>query len=159
MKLVVDASPLILFTASETLDLLPGLAEEIVITEVVLEELEAGESKDVAVARVKAAAWMTIGQPDPASTEVAAWDLGPGETAVLAWAEKRPGFTCVLDDRAARNCATVPGLPCVGTLGLVLAAKEAGLVQAARPIIEAMVNAGYFLAGEILEHALRGVGE
>ncbi len=34
-----------------------------------------------------------------------AWDLGAGESAVLTWARRNPGFTAILDDRAARRCA------------------------------------------------------
>ena len=39
---------------------------------------------------------------------IAAWDLGPGESAVLAWAAARPGTIAVIDDLAARRCAAAP---------------------------------------------------
>ena len=159
MKLVVNASPLILLTAADQLSLLRNLADEVVVPAAVLGELEAGEEQDQAAANVRAADWATLGDHQPVASAISAWDLGAGETAVLSWAKAQPGYTCVLDDRAARNCARVTSLPCVGTLGLVLAAKEAGLLLAARPILEKMTDAGFYLAGEILERALRGVGE
>lgn len=159
MKLVVNASPIILFAAAGQLSLLHGLAEKVVIPTAVLAELEAGETRDQAAAEIRAADWATLGDPLPVSPTITAWDLGAGETAVLSWAEEKADFTCVLDDRAARNCARVMGLPCVGTLGLVLAAKEAGLLAAARPVLEQMKGAGFYLAGELLERSLRGVDE
>ncbi|HCA96836.1 MAG TPA: DUF3368 domain-containing protein, partial [Cyanobacteria bacterium UBA9226] len=36
--------------------------------------------------------------------EVAAWDLGKGESAVLSFALKNSGFVAIIDDRAARRC-------------------------------------------------------
>lgn len=38
---------------------------------------------------------------------IASWDLGAGESAVLAWAVTHPGTLVVLDDYAARTCAEV----------------------------------------------------
>ncbi len=159
VKLVVNASPLILLAAAQQLSLLRELAEEVVVPAAVLGELEAGEARDQTAAAVRAADWVTFGDPSSVGQAIAAWDLGAGESAVLSWAKEQPGFTCVLDDRAARNCARVVGLPCVGTLGLVLAGKEAGLIPAARPVLEEMMRAGLYLAGEILERSLRGAGE
>ncbi|NJL26610.1 MAG: DUF3368 domain-containing protein [Thermoanaerobaculia bacterium] len=159
MKLVVDASPLILLIAAEKLSLLPNLANEVVVPEAVLGELESGKTRDHAAARLRTAPWAKVGETVPISSVIAGWDLGLGESAVLGWAASRPGFTCVLDDRAARNCALTMGLPFVGTLGLVLAAKEAGFLPAARPVLAAMMRAGYYLSDDLLERALRGVGE
>lgn len=38
-----------------------------------------------------------------------------------------------LDDRAARKCAVVEGIPTRGTLGVLLAAKVRGLIPSAGP--------------------------
>jgi predicted nucleic acid-binding protein len=159
VKLVVNASPLILLAAADRLSLLRDLADEVVVPAAVLDELEAGEPRDQAAADVRAANWITLGDPLPVDPVIAAWDLGAGETSVLSLAKEQADSTCVLDDRAARTCARVLGLPCVGTLGLILAAKEAGRLPAARPVLEEMIGAGFYLAGEILEQSLRDAGE
>jgi len=52
---------------------------------------------------------------------IIAWDLGLGETEVLAWAYQNPGYEAVLDDRAARNCALSLNLPTRGTIYAALA--------------------------------------
>lgn len=159
MQIVVDASPLILLANCNQFDLFPGLASEILIPSEVLSELEAGGARDRAAARVKSAAWAcVVDEPSP-PPEVSSWGLGPGETAVLAWAARRRELTAVVDDLAARKCARILGVPHIGTLGIVLAAKEAELIPAARPILETMVQAGYYLAGDLLEKALADLGE
>jgi predicted nucleic acid-binding protein len=159
VKLVVNASPLILLTVSRQLTILRDLADEVVVPAAVLDELEVGDGRDQAATVVRETEWLATGQTLAVDPAIAAWDLGAGETAVLSWGMEQAGFTCVLDDRAARNCARVIGLPCVGTLGLVLAAKEEGLIPAARPVLEAMLRAGFYLAEGILERALRDVGD
>lgn len=159
MKLVVNASPLILLSAAGELSLLRELATEVVVPAEVLGELEVGQGLDDAAVSIRATAWMAHGDPLAIDPAVTAWDLGLGETAVLSWARAKNDFTCVLDDRAARNCARVMGLSCVGTLGVVLAAKEAGRLAAARPVLDKMMRAGFYLSDNILEKSLRGVGE
>lgn len=159
MKLVVNASPLILLGACDHLDLLQELASEVVVPQAVLTELEAGTSKDRAALKIQAAAWVRIAEPVSVPADVAAWDLGAGETAVLSFAAGHDGFTCVLDDRAARMCAKTLNLGFVGTLGVTLAAKQNGLIAAARPLLEQMIAAGYYLGSEIVERSLLNVGE
>ncbi len=61
---------------------------------------DAGSSRplrSVGVPHVRA-----MDQIDP---EIVAWDLGAGESAVLTWARRHPGFTAILDDCAALRCA------------------------------------------------------
>ena len=63
------------------------------------------------------------------------------------------------DDLAGRRCAEALGLPLRGTVGLVLAAKQSGLIQAARPILEQLRDHGMYLSDAVLNRSLRWVGE
>ena len=90
---------------------------------------------------------------------IQAWDLGPGESAVLAWAHEHPGSEAIIDDLAARRCAAVLGVPVRGTLGLVLLAKQRGRVALARPVIDALRREGMYLSDRIVDAALALVGE
>jgi predicted nucleic acid-binding protein len=70
-----------------------------------------------------------------------------------------PGAFAVVDDLEARRCAHAIGVPIRGTLGLVLVARRHGLVPAARPLLEALRRAGLYLSDDLLDRALREVGE
>ncbi len=63
-------------------------------------------------------------------SSILGWDLGDGESQVLAHC-LLGGHLAVLDDGEARAAAKVHAVPLVGTLGVILRARRAGLVPAA----------------------------
>ena len=97
----------------------------------------------------------TITTPDVVSS----WDLGAGESAVLAWALAHPGTLAVLDDFAARRCARVLDIQVKGTLGLALLAKRRGRIEMARPLVQELCAAGLYLSDAVIRQALALVGE
>lgn len=150
MKLVVDASPLILLNAVDQLQILAGISTNLVIPAAVVSELEAGSEKDRAAEAVRQLPEADLVEVR-AKPSVQAWSMGAGETSVLSHAQSMPGFTCVLDDRAARRCARALAVPTIGTLGLVLAAEEFGLIPSARVVLEEMQARGFYLSTRLLE--------
>ena len=91
--------------------------------------------------------------------EIIAWDLGAGESSVIALASSPSSSICILDDLAARNCAEVFQLPVIGTLGVLLRAKTAGFVPRLQPEIDRLVDAGSMLAPSVIHKALTLAGE
>ncbi|MBN1773607.1 MAG: DUF3368 domain-containing protein [Deltaproteobacteria bacterium] len=156
---VVNASPIIYLARAEELALLQVLGPEAVVPEPVVRELLRRGPADPAAKALAELDWLrALGEGEvPAS--LLAWDLGPGETAVLAWAVGHPSCLAVIDDRAARRCADVLGVPCIGTLGIVLRAKRLGRIPAARPVVERLRGAGMYLSDRVLGPALALVGE
>jgi len=59
------------------------------------------------------------------------WGLGPGESSVLALANKHPGMEAIIDDLAGRKCAAYLKIPVRGTLGIVLVLKKRGVIPQA----------------------------
>lgn len=158
-KWVSNASPVILLAKVDQVNLLPRLADVLVIPNAVAEEIRGGPADDPAKRWLQDAGQAFIRSSERVPSEVAAWDLGRGEAAVLSWAHARKGWTAVLDDGAARRAARAFGLPATGTLGVVLAAKKAGKVNQVRPVLEALVQAGLRVSDSLLERALRYAGE
>ena len=154
---VVNASPLLVLSRSKRLPLLKLLGDHLVVPNAVAAELRA--HSDEAARAMEEAWWLTIQAPEPMAEVLRAWDLGAGESAVLSWAMIRPGTLAVLDDFAARKCATALGIPVVGTLGVALLAKKRGVVQDARPLVEDLRRAGLYLSDAVIREALALVGE
>ena len=156
---VVNASPLILLARIQHLHLLSALADPVVVPEAVIGEVEAGTGRDDAAARVaEEPSIETVADLDPPES-ILRWDLGAGESQVLAFARAHPGYEAVLDDQAARHCARDLTIPYTGTLGVILTCRHRGHIPRARPVVEALIEAGIRLTPTLVEAALAEVGE
>ena len=158
-SLVVNASPLIFLSRIDRLSLLPQLAAGVVVPAAVLREVLAGKDLHPELTTLGEASWLRVEPDVPLPEEIAAWDLGAGEAQVLALARRRPSYEAVLDDQQARRCARAVGIPVVGTLGIVLRAKQRGKIAAARPLIEQLLQEGLYLSRQLVRAALGEVGE
>ena len=69
------------------------------------------------------------------------------------------GSKAILDDGEARAAAQAHQIPLVGTLGIILRAKQSGLVAEAKPLIEQLLANGSYLSDSLVREALRKVGE
>jgi predicted nucleic acid-binding protein len=156
---VVNASPLILLGKINQLPLLAQLADQVVIPHEVADEIKAGPPDDPARLWLQSAGRDLVSGPTPLDLRVVAWDLGKGETAVISRALGEPGAVGVLDDRAARDCAQLFGAGVKGTVGVLLLAKQAGLITAVRPEIQGLLRAGALLDGAVVREALNLASE
>jgi predicted nucleic acid-binding protein len=154
---VADAGPLIALARLDALPLLSALFARVWVTETVLAECVAGgersESKNI---RAAVAADQLHVRPAP--TGQPAWAVDAGEASASATAlELRAGV--VMDDRAGRRLAARMGLPVVGVLGVLVLAKRAWRVSEIRPLVQALTDSGYYLAGSVVDQALALAGE
>lgn len=156
---VVDASPLICLGKIGHLDWLSATATEVVIPSAVAREIAGGPPGDAAFRWLESAGLAFVREAAVIDDVIAAWDLGRGESEVLGWARNNPDFTTVLDDRAARRCADVMGVPVCGTLGILIRARRAGLVPYLAPVLDEVAKVGLYLSPKLRAEALRLAGE
>ncbi|MDP2367054.1 DUF3368 domain-containing protein [Rhodoferax sp.] len=154
---VINASPLILLGKLGRTDLLDGLAQRILVPDAVFREVAAGVDDAGAHASLVWAQSRRVSDVVVPSS-ILGWDLGEGESQVLAHC-LLGGHLAVLDDGEARAAAKVHAVPLVGTLGVILRARRAGLVPAARPLVEDLLDSGSYLAADLVRQALAKVGE
>jgi predicted nucleic acid-binding protein len=142
---VVNASPLILFSRIDRLDLIEDVAPAILVPNAVIEEVRAGQHKDRTAARAMEWAGGYRVEDIAVAASIEHWDLGTGEAQVIAHCVDAPRWA-VLDDRAACRCAAAHDVQVIGTLGVVLRAKNRGQVESARPLVKKLVAAGMLSA-------------
>jgi len=132
---------------------------EVVTPDAVITEIGAKGGNDPTALAIWQTSWLSV-VPNPSIPEpVRAYKLDRGETAVLALAHGDPDCEVVLDDLAARRCAARLRIECLGTLGLVVAARRLSMIPAARPIVEQLRHVGLYLDDELVEEVLRRIGE
>ena len=155
---VVNASPLVVLARADLLDLLKLEGEPVFVPDAVEREVR-HHSPDAASRSLDSQRWLHVVASPPIPRLIEAWDLGEGESSVLAWAQAHPGCVAILDDLAARRCASALGIACRGCLGLVLLAKNCGILPKARPIVRKLRDAGLYLSDSVVDRALALVGE
>ena len=150
MPLVVaDASPLIALDRVGRLGLLPSLFPEVAAPPAVVAEFG------------RRPGWLAEVRVERAAQRDVLLDLrfGAGEAEALALALERPGTTLVVDERRARAFALRHGIEVVGTAGLVVRAKQVGLVAEVRPVLDALLASGFRLSDDLYRAVLANVGE
>lgn len=80
--------------------------------------------------------WAVVKSAGSSLQRIVLPDLGAGEREALAVALELPGSLAVLDDGLARRFARLLGVRHTGTLGILLRAKERGLVSAIRLVLD-----------------------
>jgi predicted nucleic acid-binding protein len=87
-----------------------------------------------------------------------ATDLGRGESEAIAIAHERRALL-ILDDALARRHATLLGVQCTGTLGVLLKAKAEGHLPRVAPLVDRLVNIGFYLDPHTRDAVLRLAAE
>lgn len=151
---VVNASPLIVFGKIGQLELLTHLPSEIVVPHAVANEILAGPENDAARLAIEAEIFQLVDVQEP-TPELAAWDLGAGETAVISYVLANPGWTAILDDGAARKCAITFDIEVKGSLAVVILAKKRGLISQAKQVLHTMQEVGLRLDERTIRQALK----
>ncbi len=159
MRWVVNASPVILLAKIGKADLLLQLPERAVIPESAAREILAAPSSDPGRRWLESLPQGIIVPDPPLPVEIVSWNLGAGESAVIAWATENRAREAVLDDRAARRCADVMKVHVTGSLGVILAAKKRGHISHASTWIAALKDAGAHISDTLIQQALNLVGE
>lgn len=156
---IVNASPLILLGKIDRVALLSELSGELIVPDVVAREIGAKPEGEHIISKVASLAGVRFAAEIATSSEIAAWNLGRGESQVLALAGASTNSRAVLDDLEGRRCAQSLGLPLIGTLGVVLRAKRKGVIDRARPVIEHLRRVGLYASDSLVEQALAHLGE
>ena len=157
---VADAGPLIGLARIARLTLLRDLFSTAIVPEQVFAECVRVPDKPgaTAIRQATEAGWLEIRS---SSVELASFrpaNLGMGEVAAVALALE---LKCpvLMDDKVARAFAQRAGLAVIGTGGILLAAKNAGLIASVRSALTDLSAAGYHLSIDLRQRILELAGE
>ncbi|ELR97738.1 DUF3368 domain-containing protein [Gloeocapsa sp. PCC 73106] len=156
---VINTSPLIFLTKGGYLKLLKVLNEVIIVPKAVADEIMAYGEEDITYQQLKQNSWLQITPIENIPSIIQNWDLGQGESEVLAYSYLNQRPECIIDDLAGRRCAIALKIPVRGTLGIVLLAKQKGEISKAKPIIQELRKTGMYLSDAVISKALSLVGE
>ena len=156
---VCNCGPLIALAGVNQLSLLSRLFNQIWVPAVVHQELT-GSRRFANARTLFEQPWLQIRNPLGSCDAFLAAQLDPGEAAVITLARQLADTEVLIDERKARRVAErVYGLHILGTGGLLLRAKAAGLVPGVQPLLTAMRKNGYHLSDRLLNAVCQAAGE
>jgi predicted nucleic acid-binding protein len=158
-RVVTNTSPLQYLHTLGQLPLLERLYGAIVVPQAVIDELDVGRQQGYDVPNCRVYSWM---QPETVAIPVVlklVMNLGRGEAEALALSLVQPTNLVLLDDALARQIADSQELRYTGTLGVLIQAKQQGLIEAVMPLVERMQQAGFRLDDSLKETIRRESGE
>jgi predicted nucleic acid-binding protein len=158
-RVVVNASPLICLFKSGLAGLLPALFEEVVAPEEVFREVMAKGKGNFGAQGLPSSDWLKRVGGITIAPQVASWDLGMGESAVLSFVLRDPQYWAIIDDREARRCALSLHCRYTGTVGVLVLAKRRELIPSIRESLERLVAAGLWLSSDLKDQVCLKFGE
>ena len=152
MSIVSNSSPLIALARIRRLDLVPTLLQSALIPPAV--------AREIAPSIPVLPRWLEVRAPTrSASGLTSRGRLGDGEWEAIALAIDVGAGAILIDDRPARRLAEAAGLNVIGTLGLLLQAKQAGIIASIRPELDKLLETSFFLSQQLYDELLRLAGE
>ena len=145
---ITDTSCLILLKKLNALHLLNHLYSTIITTPEVANEF--GETLP---------SWIEIKRSDSVLTETFKSNIDEGEASAIALALEIHADILITDDAKARKFAELHNLNVKGSAGVLLMAKQVGLISELKPFFDAIKNTNFRVAPSILESILRQAGE
>ena len=157
---VADSGPLIALARLDLLPLLASRFDNVLVPEAVFLECTRHRDRPGALAIVAASEAGLFQQAHVTDAErfAAEYLLDTGESAALMLAHHRAAPVLV-DERKARRVASRLGIPVIGTVGVLVAARMDSQIGPLREIFEALAVFGYRLSDELVREALHRVGE
>jgi len=158
MSVVSNAGPLIALARIGCLELLPSLYGHVLIPRAVSLEVMM-DPRRMGAQELVSCVWIDV--RDISDTQAVAvlrltLDRGESEAIVLA---RQLGKTLLMDEQRGRAMAAALGVPHTGTIGVLLAAKRAGLLPSVCLALEDLKTQGVYLAPALNREALRLAGE
>jgi predicted nucleic acid-binding protein len=144
LKVVSNTTPLLSLLKIGKLNLLRELYDHISIPLAVYNEIEAGKDKDFYI-DLRGIKWIKIEKINTIDSKLYLFDLDEGEAEVLVLAHEQEADLVILDEIMGRRYARQMNLKLTGTLGILLKAKQIGLIDKITPLLNELISKGSWL--------------
>ena len=149
-KVIVNSTPLISLIELDRLDILKVLYNEIIIPTAVYNEISVKDKFTLPKYD-----WIKVKE---ITNEVAkgafTTALHEGEVEVLILAKEISADLVVIDDGLARKHAKYLDIKITGTIGVLLKAKEKGIIKELKPYLDRLIENSFYISDDIYNEVL-----
>jgi uncharacterized protein len=158
---VADSGPLIIWARLGRLELLRTVCGEVWVPTPVEYEAVNDPRRPGATAILTALANGLLVRPPPENDDLQTTPyptLGHGESAAIRLA-MRLKCPVLMDEKRGRVVAKAHNVPVIGTLGVLLIARQDGHIDRIKPVLEQMAQMKYFTSPALHEAVMQKSGE
>jgi uncharacterized protein len=161
MIVVSNTTPLIGLATIQRFDLLRQMFGKVNIPQAVYDEsVTSGREEGGAKQEVSGADWIeTIAVRDRLAVDVLLDELDLGEAETIVLARELNADWVLMDEKKGRRKVTELGLNKIGTVGILLKAKQMGLLPHIRPDLERLRQQGFSISQRVIDAVLQQAGE
>lgn len=161
MIVVSNTTPLIGLATIQRFDVLHELFGEITIPQSVYDEaVVRGHEEGGAKLEVSNAAWIkTVHVKDHLAVEVLLDEMDSGEAETIVLARELKADWVLMDERKGRRKLTELRMNKIGTIGILLKAKQFGLLSTIRSDLEQLRQKGFSISQDVIDAVLRQANE
>ena len=158
--IVSNATPLIAFARINRLDILNHVIGTLVIPEAVSQEIVDHTADKPGVIHLTTIDWITVySVASFQQVQLLLPTLDQGEAEVIALALEQQAHLVLMDELTGRKVARSLGLSVTGSVGILMQAKQQGLIKAIKPYLEAMRQQGVHYSQRFINQILLTAGE
>lgn len=152
-RVISNTTPILSLLKIDRLDLLKALYVKIIIPLAVYVEIEKGKDKPYYQNLLKFD-WIEIMEIKNPESKVYFLDLDDGEAEVLILGNEQKADLLIIDEIMGRRYAKSLGFNLTGTLGVLLKAKENGLIVNIKTLLEELVEKGTWLSPKLISRVI-----
>ncbi len=157
MILAADSSALITLSLCNALQFLDILFGEVKVPQAVFDEVTKEDKKE----SIELAEYLND-KIEPVSMDdyvITDFSIFRGEYEAMALYKKLGADRLLVDDKRARKLAKLNGINTIGSLGILLLAKEKRLIERIKPYIEIIKESDIHIKKEVINYVLDLAGE
>lgn len=162
MIVISDTTPLISLMKIESLDILEKMYKEIIIPKAVYDELIINmdyKSEIYIIQNCRFLQTKIVKENLSVSLLQKQLKLDLGESEAIVLANSIDADLIIIDERKARRIAKDIGLNVTGTLGILVEAKQRGLVKELKPLLDELIKNDIRIGKKLYQDILELVNE
>jgi len=152
--IIGDSSALVALSIMDRLDLLESIFGKVYVPQAVYDEVTISYKPQSL--KLKNYLKDKIATVDLNITQMG---LGQGELEAIALYKHLNSDFLLIDDRRAKKFAQLNSVNVIGSLGVMILAKERGLITLIRDDVEKLISSDVFISENLINRVLASVGE
>jgi len=155
---ISNTTPIISLLKLSKLEVLKDLYSTIIIPKAVYEEVQVGINKPY-YKDLNQYHWIQIREVADRNALKFFYDLDAGEAEAIVLAKEVNARLIIIDEKLGRYYASLSGLKITGTIGVLIKAKNAGLVKQVKPLLIELTQKEVWISENLINEVCKLTNE